>query len=136
MLRTDEFHNQSDTQTSLMYVKQESLVVLSTFQDKLTYGIAFASKPVQPIKRRLTNPGQLKWTTLHRDLVTDVHCKHSTCAHLTTQINALTVKVTICRPQRNTLPPIPVILLLGSYPSCECRYLPAFPEDHVRPHVH
>ena len=40
-----------DTQTSLMYVKQESLVVLSKFQDKLTYRIAFASKPIQPIKR-------------------------------------------------------------------------------------
>ena len=29
--------------TSLIYVKQESLIVLSTFQDKLTYTIAFAS---------------------------------------------------------------------------------------------
>ena len=34
----------------------------------------------QPIKRWRTNAGQWNLTTLHTDLVTDVHCNHSTCA--------------------------------------------------------
>lgn len=32
-------------------IEQQQLVVLSKFQDKLTYIIAFASNPTQPIKR-------------------------------------------------------------------------------------
>ena len=37
--------------TLMENIKQQQLVVLSNFQDKLTYMIAVASKPTQPVKR-------------------------------------------------------------------------------------
>ena len=37
--------------TLIENIKQQQLVVLSKFQDKLTHRIAFAYKPIQHIKR-------------------------------------------------------------------------------------
>ena len=47
--------------------------------------------------------------------------------------NALRMKEAICKLWRNVTRPRPVLLLLWPCPSGCFHYLPAFPEDHVRP---